>query len=181
MRRYGLLILVVAALTMIVLPSAAFATNGYFSHGVGQKAKGMAGVGVAYPQDALVAGMNPAGMAFVGNRFDIGFEWFSPDRGSEIVENAFADGTYDANDKLIAEDGNSYTYDSNGNTLSKTEGFTTSYAYDYENRLISVLTPSSLIDYTYDADGVRRSAAVDARRRRPEPRPAARAPRSRGR
>jgi long-chain fatty acid transport protein len=93
--------MVFAALTMIVLPSAGFATNGYFAHGVGQKAKGMAGAGVAYPQDALVAGMNPAGMAFVGDRFDIGLEWFSPDRGSEIVGNdaAWVNGTYDANDK----------------------------------------------------------------------------------
>lgn len=101
MRRNGLLILVAAALTMMVLPSAGFATNGYFSHGVGQKAKGMAGAGVAYPQDALAAGINPAGMAFVGNRLDIGLEWFSPDRGSEIVGNIFpgVDNTYDANDK----------------------------------------------------------------------------------
>ncbi|MGD8627948.1 MAG: outer membrane protein transport protein [bacterium] len=101
MRRNGLLILVVAALTMTVLSSAAFATNGYFSHGVGQKAKGMAGAGVAYPQDALAAGINPAGMAFVGNRFDIGLEWFSPDRGSEIAGNDFpgVDAKYDANDK----------------------------------------------------------------------------------
>jgi long-chain fatty acid transport protein len=101
MRRNGLLILVAAALTFAALPSAGFATNGYFAHGVGQKAKGMAGAGVAYPQDALAAGMNPAGMAFVGNRLDIGLEWFSPDRGSEIVGNAFPgiDNTYDANDK----------------------------------------------------------------------------------
>jgi long-chain fatty acid transport protein len=63
----------------------ALATNGYFSHGYGMKAKGMAGVGIALPQDALAAATNPAGMAFVGDRLDVGVDWFRPIRDSEIV------------------------------------------------------------------------------------------------
>lgn len=59
---------------------SSIATNGYFSHGTGVKNKGMAGAGVAYPQDALAAAINPAGMAFIGNRIDIGATVFSPDR-----------------------------------------------------------------------------------------------------
>jgi long-chain fatty acid transport protein len=31
------------------------ATNGYFSHGYGIKSKGMGGVGIALPQDAMAA------------------------------------------------------------------------------------------------------------------------------
>ncbi|KAF0145211.1 MAG: long-chain fatty acid transport protein [Nitrospirae bacterium] len=61
----------------------AHATNGYFSHGYGLKAKGMAGATTAVPQDSMVAASNPAGMAFVGDRFDIGLDWFSPKRDAE--------------------------------------------------------------------------------------------------
>jgi long-chain fatty acid transport protein len=68
-------------------PVLAQATNGYFSHGYGIKAKGMAGVGIALPQDAMAAATNPAGMAFVGNRLDLGLDIFMPRRSSEIVGN----------------------------------------------------------------------------------------------
>ena len=62
----------------------AHATNGYFAHGYGMKAKGMAGVGIALPQDSLAAATNPAGIAMVGNRLDVGVDWFKPNRGAEI-------------------------------------------------------------------------------------------------
>jgi len=85
---------------IILVPMVASATNGYFAHGVGLKAKGMGGASLAYPQDALAAGTNPAGMAFIGNRFDAGVDLFRPDRGSEISGNANApvNMVYDAND-----------------------------------------------------------------------------------
>lgn len=75
------------ALVACSLPSLAGATNGYFSHGYGIKSKGMAGVGIALPQDALAAATNPAGMAFVGTRLDVGLDWFKPNRSSEIRGN----------------------------------------------------------------------------------------------
>jgi long-chain fatty acid transport protein len=89
------------ALCVALLPVAAGATNGYFTHGVGLKAKGMGGVSLALPQDALAAGANPAGMAFVGDRLDVGVDLFRPDRGSEITGNANdpVNMTYDANDE----------------------------------------------------------------------------------
>ena len=68
------------SIIFLFTPIIANATNGYFAHGTGVKNKAMAGAGVAYPQDALAAAINPAGMAFVGNRFDIGATVFSPDR-----------------------------------------------------------------------------------------------------
>jgi long-chain fatty acid transport protein len=90
---------IAAAAVMAALSPAAFATTGYFQHGYGIKSKSMGGVGIALPQDALAAASNPAGMAFVGNRVDLGVDWFAPDRGSEIVGNlAGANGTYDGND-----------------------------------------------------------------------------------
>ncbi len=75
---------IVVLATLLVLPQLAAATNGYFSHGIGIKSKGMGGAGLAYPQDALVGGTNPAGFAFIQDRFDIGVDYFRPDRGSEI-------------------------------------------------------------------------------------------------
>jgi long-chain fatty acid transport protein len=74
-----------AALALaLALPASAWATNGYFGHGWGTKSKAMAGVATALPQDSLVTATNPAGMAFVGQRFDLGVSFFSPsDRGYE--------------------------------------------------------------------------------------------------
>ncbi len=82
--------------------SAAFATDGYFSNGYGIKAKGMAGVSIALPQNALAAANNPAGMVLVGDRLDVGLDWFRPIRNADIVGNGApfnADGSYDANGK----------------------------------------------------------------------------------
>jgi long-chain fatty acid transport protein len=71
----------IAALVAIAAASgSAFATNGYFSHGYGIKAKSMGGVGIALPQDSLAAATNPAGMAMVGDRMDFGLDLFSPIR-----------------------------------------------------------------------------------------------------
>jgi hypothetical protein len=69
--------LLALAVAAACAPGVALATNGYFSHGEGVKAQGMGGVGIALPQDA-------AGMAFVGDRFDLGPTWFRPSRSATI-------------------------------------------------------------------------------------------------
>ena len=52
--------------------------------------------------------------------------------------------TTNASNELTATSNASYTYDSNGNTLTKTVGSdTTTYAWDYENRLTSVTCPAA--------------------------------------
>lgn len=61
-------------------PGVATATNGYFQHGYGLKAKGMAGVGTATAADTFGGANNPAGMVWVGNRVDFGVDLFSPRR-----------------------------------------------------------------------------------------------------
>ena len=92
-------LLLAAATAAVLAPGAALATTGYFAHGYGIKAKSMGGVGIALPQDALAAASNPAGIAFVGNRIDLGAEWFTPDRGASITGNTIGlNGTYDGND-----------------------------------------------------------------------------------
>jgi long-chain fatty acid transport protein len=84
----------VGALALAGVMAPAFATNGYFSHGYGIKSKGMAGVGIAYGQDALAAATNPANMVLVGNRWDVGVDYFRPQRESTIT----GVGTFDGND-----------------------------------------------------------------------------------
>jgi RHS repeat-associated protein len=64
--------------------------------------------------------------------------------------------SYDANDRLLSENGITYDWDINGNMLSKTEnGITTAYSWDTENRLIGIQSPSNAINYAYNADGIR--------------------------
>lgn len=65
-------------LTLGAIATPAMATNGYFANGYGTRNKGMAGAGVALPQDSMAAATNPAGMAFVGARADLGIALFSP-------------------------------------------------------------------------------------------------------
>ncbi len=61
------------------------ATNGYFAHGYSTKEKGLAGAGAAFSQDAMAAATNPAGLAFVGERMDIGAALFSPSRSYTVT------------------------------------------------------------------------------------------------
>ncbi len=63
--------------------SPALATNGYFAHGYGIKAKGMGGVSTALAQDSLGGANNPASMVFVGSRLDLGGDVFMPKRDAE--------------------------------------------------------------------------------------------------
>lgn len=74
--------------TIALTSSVANATNGYFSHGYSTKEKGLAGAGTAYSQDAMAAATNPAGMAFVGKRMDIGVSIFSPSSRGYTVTGA---------------------------------------------------------------------------------------------
>jgi len=67
------------ALSSALLP-AAHATDGYFSHGYGIKAKGMGGAATAVAQDTFAGANNPAAAAFAGNRMELGVDLFMPDR-----------------------------------------------------------------------------------------------------
>ncbi len=67
-------------LAVAAVPIASQATNGEISHGYSPKTSALAGSGLALPQDAMAAAINPAGMVFVDDRIDIGLSWFSPTR-----------------------------------------------------------------------------------------------------
>jgi long-chain fatty acid transport protein len=74
--------LTVAALALALAP-AAWATDGYFSHGYGMTAKGMGGAATAMTKDTFGGANNPASMVWVGDRLDVGLDWFSPKRAVE--------------------------------------------------------------------------------------------------
>jgi len=71
---------VFAFMALAGLAGSAFATNGYFSHGYGMKAKGMAGASTTNTDDAFFGANNPAAAAFAGNRLDLGADLFMPRR-----------------------------------------------------------------------------------------------------
>jgi RHS repeat-associated protein len=66
--------------------------------------------------------------------------------------------TYNSSNEMLTREGVPYTYDADGNTLSKTNGSgTTSYAWDFENRLTSVTLPGTggTVSFKYDPFGRR--------------------------
>ena len=113
MNKTKIALLVAACCTSL----AANATNGYFSHGYGTKNKGLAGGGVALPQDAMIAATNPAGMVMVGNRLDAGAAIFSPSPRSysATAGTAAPDGT---NCNVIPGNGCPFTLGGNGTAQS---------------------------------------------------------------
>lgn len=107
--------LAIAAGIGLAVATPAQATEGYFAHGYGVQAEGLAGAGIAYPKDSVAIATNPAALFALGNRFDVGADLFIPDRGASIVGNgAGADQSYDGsgvNDFLIPQIGYTHTFD----------------------------------------------------------------------
>jgi RHS repeat-associated protein len=61
---------------------------------------------------------------------------------------------YDTRDRLLTETFATYTYDDNGNVITKSGA--ASYAWDFENRLVRVVkTDGTVVEIAYDADGNR--------------------------
>jgi RHS repeat-associated protein len=74
--------------------------------------------------------------------------------GNRLTSSQWSNWSYDPlNDELDSYDGIGFTYDANGNRASKTDvGGTTTYTYDYENRLARVDKPGGgFAEYAYDA------------------------------
>lgn len=86
---------IIVVLLSIARPS--FATDGYFATGYGVKQQGQGGAGVAFPSDSLVGATNPAGLAFIGDRFDFGLTLFRPFRDASITGNELPEGFPDVN------------------------------------------------------------------------------------
>jgi RHS repeat-associated protein len=66
--------------------------------------------------------------------------------------------TYNSSNEITSTSAATYTYDGNGNTTSKTDSRgTTSYTWDFENRLASVALPGTggTVNFRYDPFGKR--------------------------
>jgi long-chain fatty acid transport protein len=74
------------AITTLLLTTPLWATNGYFTHGIGTKNKGMAGAGLAMPEDAISVANNPAAALANAGKYDLGISVFSPLRHYESSE-----------------------------------------------------------------------------------------------
>ena len=86
MKKYFSWITVVSFFVSVFAVGNVWATNGYFTHGIGTKNKAMAGAGIAMPEDAIDVANNPAVAPFVGNQLVIGAALFSPTRKYETTE-----------------------------------------------------------------------------------------------
>jgi long-chain fatty acid transport protein len=119
----------------VMTSTMAYATDGYFSDGYGMKSKGMGGVGIALPQDALAAANNPAGMVMVGDRVDVGLDLFTPSRSAEVTgAGGLRNGNFSGNSRslfAIPEFGYNKMLDPNkslGVSVYGNGGMNTSYA-----------------------------------------------------
>jgi len=86
MKRYFSWIIAASFFVSVFAAGNAFATNGYFTHGIGTKNKAMAGAGIALPEDAIDVTNNPAVAPFVGDQLIVGAALFSPIRKYETSE-----------------------------------------------------------------------------------------------
>lgn len=68
------------AIATLLLTTPLWATNGYFTHGIGSKNKAMAGSGLAMPEDAISVANNPAAALQAAGKYDVGLAFFSPTR-----------------------------------------------------------------------------------------------------
>jgi long-chain fatty acid transport protein len=85
----------IVAVVSLCAAGSAFATNGYFTHGVGTKNKSMAGSGIALPEDAIDVVNNPAVAPFVGDQLIIGAALFGPNRKYSTSESQL-NGAFDS-------------------------------------------------------------------------------------
>lgn len=106
MNKNNLLRATVAATALVA--GSAWATDGYFPHGYGMKAKGMGGVSLAMTDTAFAGANNPALASFAGNRAEVGMEMFMPKRGASRNGSGFGlDSAIDSDQKsfLVPEFG----------------------------------------------------------------------------
>ena len=77
--------------------------------------------------------------------------------GNRLTSQSVSNYAYNSSNQLTTAGSATYTYDDNGNTLTKTDGTgTTTYNWDFENRLTSVQLPnSSTVTFKYDPFGRR--------------------------
>lgn len=118
-----------------LLSGTAWATDGYFPHGYGIKAKGMGGVSIAMTNNAFAGANNPAIASFAGNRAELGVELFMPKRSASRSGAGPMDGDIQSDSKafLVPEFGYNTPISETvavGVTVYGNGGMNTNYAGD---------------------------------------------------
>ncbi|MDH3531548.1 MAG: hypothetical protein OEO82_01385, partial [Gammaproteobacteria bacterium] len=85
------------AAALLAFSSAAMATNGYFTHGVGTESKGMAGTGIGSNavRGPIISASNPALAVFANDSWEFGVGFFSPMR-TYTASSSFVNGQFGA-------------------------------------------------------------------------------------
>jgi long-chain fatty acid transport protein len=100
------------SLLTLLFTAPVLATNGYFLHGTGTKNKGMAGAGIALPEDPIAMANNPAAALATAGMFNAGLAVFSPRRhytsSSSLVNGHFGAFTIGPNNDI--KSGSNYFY-----------------------------------------------------------------------
>ncbi len=136
--------------------------------------------GAAYTVDN--AGNRTAKTSYLDNSseqyaYDAIYQWTQVTRNGQTSESYTYDGvgnrlsslnlspwTFDDSNHLLSTPSTTFTYDNNGNTLTKADtNGTTGYNWDYDNRLTSVTLPGDggVVSFNYDPFGrrIRKSGA----------------------
>jgi len=80
MKRAKLTALCLAVAAGSTVAHTAFATDGYFANGYGLKSIAMGGAAMAVALEPFGGATNPGAMSFLGNEWQLGIAWFSPNR-----------------------------------------------------------------------------------------------------
>ena len=106
--------LALTPLCLLLVTSAAQATDGYFANGYGLKSVGMGGAAVAVAMEPFGGAVNPGAMSFLDSQWQLGASWFSPDRSASRTGSGPAniDGstTSDSTNFFIPEFGINWKY-----------------------------------------------------------------------
>lgn len=118
-----------AALVALFVPGAAFATDGYFANGYGTPCKAMAGACVALHLSTLSPATNPAAVAFLGQRYDLGIEYFNPNREYTVTGSPSGyPGTFGLAPGTVTSDSSGFVIPSLGGTWKTGESSTAGLA-----------------------------------------------------
>ena len=117
--------LAAALLTASLAPGIARATDGYFANAYGTPCKAMAGACVALHLSTLSPATNPAAVAFLGQRYDLGIEYFNPNREYTVVGNPSGyPGTFGLAPGTVTSDSTGFVIPSLGGTWKSGENAT---------------------------------------------------------
>lgn len=89
-----------SAIAMAMMSPQVFASNGMAPTGLGQTHKAMGGAATGNPMNTMSMASNPAAGSFVADGWDVGIEYFKPNRSAEISGSPFGmlDGNFDGNE-----------------------------------------------------------------------------------